>query len=121
MGSRSATLLVYCRSCDSICPDLVGSADNKAIPGLFDPVRPFPREAMANPEPSDGSPQPAPESTPAVRANLQTSLSLLHRVRARDQEAWRRLFYLYRPLVLYWCSRWGVLHENADDVSQEVF
>jgi RNA polymerase sigma-70 factor (ECF subfamily) len=51
----------------------------------------------------------------------QTSLSLLYRARAREQTAWDRLFYLYRPLVLYWCARWGVRHEDADDVVQEVF
>jgi RNA polymerase sigma-70 factor, ECF subfamily len=79
------------------------------------------REAMATPEPSDGSPQPAPDSTAGGHANLNTSISLLQRVRGRDQEAWRRLFYLYHPLVLYWCSRWGVLRDNADDVAQEVF
>jgi len=27
----------------------------------------------------------------------------------------------HSPRVLYWCSRWGVLHENADDLAQEVF
>ena len=55
------------------------------------------------------------------RAAPVTSLSLLHRARAREPAAWERLFYLYRPLVLYWCSRWGVRQEDADDVVQEVF
>ena len=57
----------------------------------------------------------------ARQANPLTSLSLLHRARAHDPAAWDRLFYLYRPLVLYWCSRWGVRPSDADDVAQEVF
>ena len=28
---------------------------------------------------------------------------------------------LYRPFVLYWCVRWGVRNEDADDVAQDVF
>src|SRR5689334_21567666 len=64
---------------------------------------------------------PTQQPGDANRANLATSLSLLQRARARDQSAWDRLYYLYRPLVLHWCSRWGVRHEDADDVAQEVF
>jgi RNA polymerase sigma-70 factor (ECF subfamily) len=50
-----------------------------------------------------------------------TSLTLLGRVRNRDDEAWRRLVFLYAPLVLRWCSYWGVRDQDADDVQQEVF
>jgi RNA polymerase sigma-70 factor, ECF subfamily len=50
-----------------------------------------------------------------------TSLTLLERVRARDEEAWRRLLALYGPLVLRWCARSGVTGQDADDVQQEVF
>lgn len=50
-----------------------------------------------------------------------TSLSLLQRVRDRDQEAWRRLLRLYGPLVARWCSHGGVFGQDADDVQQEVF
>jgi RNA polymerase sigma-70 factor (ECF subfamily) len=53
--------------------------------------------------------------------NPLTSLSLLQRARSRDEEAWRRLFALYAPLVTAWCSRWQVRGEDADDVVQEVF
>jgi RNA polymerase sigma-70 factor (ECF subfamily) len=35
--------------------------------------------------------------------------------------AWDRLFFLYRPLVLYWCSRSGIRDDSAEDVVQEVF
>ncbi len=55
------------------------------------------------------------------RLSPVTSLSLLERVRGNDADACGRLFQLYRPFVLYWCGRWGVLNEDADDVSQEVF
>lgn len=50
-----------------------------------------------------------------------TSLTLLERVRGRDEDAWRRLVSLYGPLVLRWCSRSGVTGLDADDVQQEVF
>jgi RNA polymerase sigma-70 factor (ECF subfamily) len=50
-----------------------------------------------------------------------TSLTLLARARARDQEAWRRLVYLYGPLLEHWCRRWGVQGADAEDVRQEVF
>jgi RNA polymerase sigma-70 factor (ECF subfamily) len=50
-----------------------------------------------------------------------TSLTLLQRVRGRDQEAWGQMHRLYRPFVLYWCVRWGVRNEDADDVTQDVF
>jgi RNA polymerase sigma-70 factor (ECF subfamily) len=59
-----------------------------------------------------GSGGDAPEST---------STSLLHRVKAREPEAWRRLAELYGPLVYGWCRRSGLQSEDAADVVQEVF
>ena len=50
-----------------------------------------------------------------------TSLSLLERVKADDQQAWRRLVDLYSPLVWHWCARWQVTGADADDVVQNVF
>src|SRR5262245_29446514 len=50
-----------------------------------------------------------------------TSASLLERVRSHDPDAWKRLVCLYGPLVLSWCQRWGVQHEDAQDGIQEVF
>jgi RNA polymerase sigma-70 factor (ECF subfamily) len=50
-----------------------------------------------------------------------TSLTLLQRVRDKDQGAWRRLTELYTPLVYYWCGRGGVRGAAADDLVQEVF
>jgi RNA polymerase sigma-70 factor (ECF subfamily) len=76
---------------------------------------------MSTPDPLDHPPTPPGANADDRPAHLQTSLSLLHRARCRDQEAWNRLYYLYRPLVLYWCSRRGVLHGDADDAVQEVF
>jgi RNA polymerase sigma-70 factor (ECF subfamily) len=54
-------------------------------------------------------------------ADKPTSLTLLERVRGRDEEAWRRLLHLYGPLVDRWSSRRGVRGEDLDDVRQEVF
>ncbi len=73
---------------------------------------------MSTEEPTAGPEGAKPE---ARGPSPVTSLSLLHRARSREQAAWDRLYFLYRPLVLYWCSRWGVRHEDADDIAQEVF
>jgi RNA polymerase sigma-70 factor (ECF subfamily) len=51
----------------------------------------------------------------------QTSLTLLERARDQDQEAWHNLLRLYRPLVLHWCSRRGVVGPDAEDLAQQVF
>jgi RNA polymerase sigma-70 factor, ECF subfamily len=50
-----------------------------------------------------------------------TSLSLLGRARANDQDAWARLTSLYRPLVAFWCRRARCPAEEVEDVTQEVF
>jgi RNA polymerase sigma-70 factor, ECF subfamily len=50
-----------------------------------------------------------------------TSVTLLERVRDRDEVAWRRLLFLYGPLIARWCSHWGVRDQDADDIQQEVF
>ncbi len=50
-----------------------------------------------------------------------TSLTLLERVRGRDEAAWGSLLRLYAPLVERWCGHWGVRGADADDVRQEVF
>jgi len=50
-----------------------------------------------------------------------TSLTLLERVRDKDEEAWRRLLHLYGPLVERWCARGGVRPADIDDVRQDVF
>jgi RNA polymerase sigma-70 factor (ECF subfamily) len=50
-----------------------------------------------------------------------TSLSLLCRARANDQQAWCRLTELYRPLIQYWCRQAHCPATDVDDVVQEVF
>jgi RNA polymerase sigma-70 factor, ECF subfamily len=50
-----------------------------------------------------------------------TSLTLLERIRNKDDDAWRHLVHLYAPLILHWCNRRGVTGQDADDVCQEVF
>ena len=75
---------------------------------------------MADSEPPDRTP-PEPVTSTDRAANPLTSRSLLYRARDHDQSAWDRIFYLYRPLVLYWCGRRGVRDADAEDVLQEVF
>ena len=50
-----------------------------------------------------------------------TSISLIRRARMRDPEAWRRLVYLYGPLIYRWARRAGLQDSDAADVGQEVF
>jgi RNA polymerase sigma-70 factor, ECF subfamily len=53
--------------------------------------------------------------------NHLTSLSLLERVRAQDQEAWAKLVGLYAPLVDHWVRQVGLQDADGADVRQEVF
>jgi RNA polymerase sigma-70 factor (ECF subfamily) len=50
-----------------------------------------------------------------------TSLSLLDRVRSKDQAAWERLVSLYAPLVDWWCRRYRLQEADAADIQQQVF
>jgi RNA polymerase sigma-70 factor (ECF subfamily) len=50
-----------------------------------------------------------------------TSLTLLDRVKARDQAAWERMVSLYSPLIYHWCRQAGLQAADAADVGQEVF
>ena len=65
-------------------------------------------------------PSPTPVPAPPDRAEA-TSLTLLERVKGREDDAWRRLVALYTPLLRHWCRRWGVTGQDADDVLQDVF
>lgn len=65
---------------------------------------------------------PSPPDTPgASQSRYATSQSLLERVKSQDQEAWKRLVYIFTPLVYHICKRWHVSGPDADDVLQEVF
>src|SRR5262249_24884175 len=50
-----------------------------------------------------------------------TSLTLLERVKSRDQDAWRQLVHIYGPLVYQWCGRWQLGADDVADVFQETF
>ncbi len=50
-----------------------------------------------------------------------TPASLLDRVRANEEAAWRRFVQLYSPLVYSWAKRCGLKNQDAADVLQEVF
>lgn len=47
--------------------------------------------------------------------------SLLERLKVKSPEAWRRLVYLFGPLVYQRCRRNGLQPADASDVFQEVF
>lgn len=50
-----------------------------------------------------------------------TSLSLLGRAKANDEEAWNQVVHLYGPLVQKWCRKSGLSDEDTADVFQETF
>ena len=50
-----------------------------------------------------------------------TAVSLLDRLRqAPDEASWDRLVKLYRPLILQWLQKDPTLHDEAEDLAQEV-
>lgn len=60
-------------------------------------------------------------STPdRERKYLETSSSLLARVRSRDPHAWSKLVSLYAPLIYAWCRHWGLERQAAEAVGQAV-
>lgn len=60
------------------------------------------------------------ESTAPYKLKTITSTSLLERVRARDEEGWRRFVAVYGPLIYDWCRSFGVQPADANDIGQEV-
>lgn len=53
--------------------------------------------------------------------SVNTSTSLLMRVKTDDSEAWRRLAYLYGPMVYRWARKAGLQPSDAQDIVQNVF
>ncbi|GAB5440629.1 MAG: sigma-70 family RNA polymerase sigma factor [Fuerstiella sp.] len=50
-----------------------------------------------------------------------TSMTLLGRAQAQDQEAWHQVVHLYGPLVEKWCRRSGLSEEDTADIFQDTF
>jgi RNA polymerase sigma factor (sigma-70 family) len=50
-----------------------------------------------------------------------TRLSLLHRARRNDPNAWRQLNKIYSPLIESWCRRAGLTSHDTADCVQDVF
>jgi RNA polymerase sigma-70 factor (ECF subfamily) len=50
----------------------------------------------------------------------ETRQSLLLRAQAGEQDAWKDLTDLYRPLIIGWLQRQGVPARDLDDLSQDV-
>ena len=60
-------------------------------------------------------------STKQVSQPLQTPVSLLERLRREpDEESWRRLDHLYRPLIERWLKLDPSLGHDCEDLVQEV-
>jgi RNA polymerase sigma-70 factor, ECF subfamily len=68
------------------------------------------------------TPNPPFEMTKSTNpAESATSATLLSQLRADEADAWKRLVFLYGPLVRTWAGRKGVVGADAEDVEQEVF
>src|SRR5262249_17963628 len=50
----------------------------------------------------------------------ETRQSLLLRAQAGEEDAWKNLTDLYRPLIIGWLNRQGVPAVDLEDLSQEV-
>ena len=50
----------------------------------------------------------------------ETRQSLLIRAQTGEEDAWKDLAELYRPLIIGWLNRQGVPARDLDDLSQEV-
>jgi RNA polymerase sigma-70 factor (ECF subfamily) len=50
----------------------------------------------------------------------ETRQSLLFRAQNGEENAWRDLTHLYRPLIIGWLNRQGVPAGDLDDLTQEV-
>lgn len=68
----------------------------------------------------DNEPQPLDTPRSAPDPQQATSKTLLQRLRANDDEAWRVMVQLYTPLVRHWAIRGGVRGADVEDVAQEV-
>ena len=59
--------------------------------------------------------------TPSAAAwSENTSVSLLMRVKGRDEAAWQRLVHLYSPMVYRWVRRAGLQPDDAQNVFLSV-
>lgn len=50
-----------------------------------------------------------------------TSTSLIVRIQQDDQDAWRRLEFLYHRLIFYWCKQQKIPRNDWNDICQNVF
>jgi RNA polymerase sigma-70 factor (ECF subfamily) len=64
--------------------------------------------------PFDASDSVAPAAASSI------SSTLLERLKAGDQEAWRRWANLFGPVLYHWCRKSGLQASDAADVVQEV-
>ena len=54
------------------------------------------------------------------RPSMTTSLSLLRQVQADDRGSWEAFVDLYGPLVYCYCRQFGLSHDEAAEIVQEV-
>jgi RNA polymerase sigma-70 factor (ECF subfamily) len=57
----------------------------------------------------------------ALASSAVVTPSLVRRLQSQDSQAWRRLVFLFGPVVYAWCRRGGLQEADAADVRQEVF
>lgn len=55
-----------------------------------------------------------------MSSTVETSLSLLERVRRGDEAAWTEFSVQCVSLLRHWCTRWGMQHADVDDLIQDT-
>src|SRR5262249_25164148 len=84
-------------------------------------TEPGARESRRRPRVTPTSAGATGQPAAPKRQDLPTSRSLLVRLRARDETAWRDCLAPYMPLGARWCLRNGLARAGLADVAQEVF
>lgn len=55
-----------------------------------------------------------------MNSTVETSLSLLERVRRGDEAAWTEFSVQCGSMLRHWCRRWGMQDADVDDLIQET-
>lgn len=50
-----------------------------------------------------------------------TSSSLILRIQQLDQEAWVRLEFVYKPLLVFWCDQNKISDNDVEDILQNIY
>jgi RNA polymerase sigma-70 factor, ECF subfamily len=107
--------------CEAEEPDYEAPANaNSAAPASRPSTPSESRRSVSEPRP-DREGRRTSAAVAVAEREPTTSLTLLNRLRQRDQpDAWDRFVRLYTPLLRAWAKRRGLQEADADDLTHEV-